>query len=65
LIKREEGKVGRYYPYRDTMESERYTFTELTLMCGVCGEEIKIKKDEEYEMSKTDMEKYGYRGANY
>jgi hypothetical protein len=65
FIKKEEGKVGKYYPYRDTMESERYTFTELTLKCLVCGDELKVEKDENYEMSQTDMEKYGYRGANY
>lgn len=61
----EKNQTGNYYPYRDTMESETYYYTRLTLLCPVCGAKIIYEADQNYTMSKTDMEKYGYRGANY
>lgn len=64
VMKKEE-KIGKYYPYRDSMDSESYTCTEITLKCLVCGERKKVEEDEEYEMSKTRMEKYGYKGSHY
>lgn len=58
-------KTGRYYPYRDTMESAPYYYTELKVKCRNCGDEIKAETDERYTRNKTRMEIYGYRGANY
>lgn len=60
-----KGKRGKYYPYRDTMDSEHYTYTEVILECLKCGEKTKTEEDEHFEMSKTRMEKYGYRGSHY
>lgn len=65
ITKEEKGKTGLYYPYRDTMESEQYTYTERTVKCIKCGN-IQIEKiDQVNHMSESDMEKYGYNGANY
>jgi hypothetical protein len=64
-IKKVKGKTGYYYPYRDTLDSEEYTYTEVTLKCKLCGEITIEEEDEVYCRSKTDMEKYGYRGSNY
>jgi len=60
-----KNKRGRYYPYRDTMEAETYHYTELKAKCLHCGAETKAEDDQNYTMGKSDMEKYGYRGANY
>jgi len=60
-----KNKTGRYFPYRDTMDSETYYYTELKVRCLHCGTEEKTEIEENFLMSKTDMQKYGYRGANY
>lgn len=66
LIKTEKGKKGLYYPYRDTMEAEHYTYTELTYECLFCGATTEIERDRnECERSLSRMQKFGYRGANY
>ncbi len=65
ILKKTKGKEGKYYPYRDTMDSETYIYIEVIKECLVCGNIIKVEEDEIYKMSKTPMEKYGYRGSNY
>ena len=60
-----KGKSGKYYPYRDTMDSETYYYTELKVKCPQCGDESITETDSNYTMSETDMQKYGYKGANY
>jgi hypothetical protein len=60
-----KGKTGSYRPYRDTLEYEPYHYTELKVKCLHCGTEQKAETDEHYTLSKTPMEEYGYRGANY
>lgn len=64
VIKKNKGKRGRYYPYRDSMDAETYTYTEVIVKCLVCGEKIKVEKDTNYEMSETRFEKYG-RHSHY
>ena len=65
IVSIKKNKEGCYQPYRDTMESEPYYYTELKVKCLHCGTETKTETDEHYIMSETDMQKYGYRGANY
>ncbi len=65
VLKTEQGKKGKYHPYRDTMEAEPYTFTEITKKCNVCGEEIKVERDEVYHRGKSRMEENGYRNSHY
>ena len=65
VLKEEKGKKGSYYPYRDTMDAESYTYTEITKKCNVCSKIIKVEKDKVYHESESDMQKYGYHGANY
>ena len=59
VIKIKKNQKGLYYPYRDTMDPEQYTYTEITLKCRICGEKIKTEEDKDYEMSKSRFEKYG------
>lgn len=65
ILKKEKGKTGSYRPYRDTLEKEPYTYTEITKKCNGCGKIIKIERDQVYHISESDMEKFGYHGANY
>ena len=65
ILRVNKGKKGRYYPYRDTMDSEICTYTEVILECLVCTEKTRIEEDQRYEMSKTNEEIYGHRGSNY
>lgn len=60
-----KNKRGRYYPYRDTLDSETYYYTELKVKCLHCGYVTKTEIDEIFTLSESDMQKYGYRGANY
>ncbi len=64
-LKIERDKTGRYYPYRDSMDSESYTFTEITLQCKICDHKTKVEDGKHYHESESDMQKYGYRGSNY
>ncbi len=64
VLRTNKGKRGKYYPYRDTMDFEFYTYTEVVLECRECGEKTKTEKDRDYEMSKTRVEKYG-RHSHY
>ena len=65
ILEVNKGKSGEYYAYRDSMETEVYTYTEVILECLICKEKNRAERDEHYEMSETDMQKYGYKGANY
>ncbi len=64
-LKKEKEKKGHYHPYRDTMESETYIYTEVTKKCNVCGDIIKVEEDKDYKMSPSRMQKYGYRNSHY
>lgn len=65
VIKTEKGKTGRYRAYRDTLEWESYTFTEITLEHKKCRRRKKIEEDEVFHVGESDMQKYGYKGSNY
>ena len=65
VLKIEKEKTGQYRPYRDTLEWEPYTYTEVTMKCNVCGEIIKTEKDEVYHLAESRMQKYGYRHSHY
>ncbi len=63
-ILKTEKKRGRYYPYRDSMKPEVYTFTEVTKKFLACGSIFKEEEDKEYKMSSTRFQKYG-KGSHY
>ena len=65
VLKTEKGKTGQYRAYRDTLEWEPYTYTEVTKKCNVCGEIIKTEEDEVFHISESRMQKYGYRNSHY
>lgn len=65
LIKTVKNKTGSYRAYRDTLDTEPYKYTELTLECPKCKERKFFETDEIYYRSPTPMQIYGYRGANY
>ena len=58
VVKIEKEKKGLYYPYRDSMDSEIYFYTEVTLRCD-CGELLISKEDTNYTMEESCFEKYG------
>ena len=58
-------KSGRYYPYRDSMDSEKYTYIKITVKCQYCDKDLVFEGDHDYETSESDVDKFGSRGANY
>jgi len=58
-------KKGSYHPYRDTLDSEPYYYNIATVKCPECGSKVYIEVNNCYYIEETDMEKYGYHGANY
>ena len=65
VIKLKKGNIGTYQPYRDTLEEVFYTYDLATVKCPECQQSLEIEVNECYHVEESDMQKYGYRGANY
>lgn len=65
VIKLKKGKRGTYQPYRDTLDSEPYTYDLAVVKCPKCNQNLTVEVNKCYHMDESDMQKYGYKGANY